>query len=110
MKINFLFRKPKFPFLLINGDEIYAVKSLKRLAIIIQTHDFTKNESYDIIDYDNEGWIYLPEYNMISPLTVKKSWRKKELVSLINSSKTLKDKNFEPLKPTVLNKSFKGEL
>ncbi len=107
MKLQYFFRSPEFPVLIINENELFVATSNKILAIILDKHDFSRQEYYNLIDSHNEGWAFFQKEYVISPLVIKKQWTKKELIQLYNNSKTIRDKALEPLEEKILNKTFK---
>jgi hypothetical protein len=40
----------------------------------------------DMVDVTGEGWAFDPELMIVSPLTIKKRWKKLEIVGLFNGS------------------------
>jgi hypothetical protein len=107
MELRYFFRRPKLPVLIINEDEIFVARSDKIFSDIIDKHDFSRHDYYNLLDCRNEGWAFYQNYNTISPLVVKKHWTKKELIQLYNNSKTIRDKGLEQLEEKILYKTFK---
>ena len=107
MKLQYFFRRPEFPVLIINENGIFVAKSAKFLLKIIDKHEFSRHDYYNLIDCSNEGWAFYPKQYVISPLVMKKHWTKKEIIQLYNNSKTIKDKGIEPLEERILYKPFK---
>ena len=106
MKINFFYREPEFPVLIIKENEVFGATSLKNLSKIIEKNDFSQQEYYYLIDCTNEGWAFYPEHNLVTPLVYKKNWFKKEIVQLFNNSNAIKERNVAPLKDNIYNKTF----
>ena len=89
MKLQYLFRKPIFP--MVSNIEGYFVgaKTLKELSIRLTKIQLDRNKSYDMVDFTGEGWsLYLPKM-VISPLTLKKRWTKREIIKLFNERKNI---------------------
>ena len=42
---------------------------------------------FPLIDVSGEGWSFHPEHMVISPLTLKKKWSKKEVIATFNNRK-----------------------
>ena len=83
--LKYIFRKPKFPIicnfdgvLVAAKSEITFTRQLDKLKIDIE-------KSYPLISISGEGWMFLPQYMAVSPLTAKKKWTKKEIITLYNS-------------------------
>jgi hypothetical protein len=87
-RVDFVFRKPRFPALIDTGDELIGVKTAteckKKLADITIADQGAK----PVIDVTAEGFSFYPELMLISPLSVKKRWSKAEIVRLYNSRRT----------------------
>ena len=72
--LKYIFRKPKFPIicnfdgvLVAAKSEITFTRQLDKLKIDIE-------KSYPLISISGEGWMFLPQYMAVSPLTAKKNW------------------------------------
>ena len=70
--LKYIFRKPKFPIicnfdgvLVAAKSEITFTRQLDKLKIDIE-------KSYPLIPISGEGWMFLPQYMAVSPLTAKK--------------------------------------
>ena len=90
MKLQYLFRKPVFP--MVSNIEGYFVgaKTPKDLSIKLIKIPFDRDKSYDMVDFTGEGWsLYLPKM-LISPLTLKKRWTKREIIKLFNERENIK--------------------
>jgi len=86
-KINHFFRKPKYP-VIINVDGILVCgKSAITLSRRLSEIKSMKSDSYHAIDSSVEGWAFIPEHWVISPMTLKKRWTKLEIINLFNERK-----------------------
>lgn len=83
--MKYAFREPSFPLLVETDSCLIGAKSLKDLENKIESSDFQSKSSYHVIDSKGEGWSYYHDMDLISPLTVKKRWFKKEIIDLHNS-------------------------
>ena len=84
--MKFFFRKPVFPILVDTGTELIVLRRAgegDRLARLVGPDA----EPLDVIDSRVEGFAYHPEHDIISPLTMKKDWRKAEIIALYNARK-----------------------
>jgi len=89
MKLQYLFRKPIFP--MVSNIEGYFVgaKTPKELSIKLTKIQLDRDKSYDMVDFTGEGWsLYLPKM-LISPLTLKKRWTKREIIKLFNERENI---------------------
>ncbi len=48
-----------------------------------------------VVDAAAEGWVLVTDVMVLSPLTHKKRWTKKEVIDLFNESKTAKQAGLE---------------
>lgn len=48
--------------------------------------DFIAEETYPLIDASGEGWVLVPKFSAISPLTFDKRWSKNRVVEMFNAS------------------------
>lgn len=84
--MEFFFRKPVFPILVDTGTELIVLRGAgegDRLPRLVEPG----GEPLDVIDSRVEGFAYYPKHDMISPLTMKKDWRKAEVIALYNARK-----------------------
>lgn len=84
--MNFFLRKPVFPILVDTGAELVVLRKASegdRLTRLLQPGA----EPLDVIDSRVKGFAYDPKHDVISPLTLKKDWRKAEIIALYNARK-----------------------
>jgi hypothetical protein len=84
--MKFFFRKPVFPILVDTGTELVVLRKGSegdRLPRLVEPDA----KPLDVIDSRVEGFAYHPRHHMISPLTLKKDWRKAEIIALYNARK-----------------------
>jgi len=93
MTLQFLFRKPKFPVIFNIDGKLIVVTSFNDFDKQIINIELKGNKFYEAIDSTVEGWLLSTEPLVISPLTLKKKWTKKELINLYNQSENCKRNN-----------------
>lgn len=89
--ITYIFRKPKYPIICNIDGYIFGAKSEVSFLKQIDYVEMDPDKNYDLIDISAEGWWFLPNHMAISPLTMKKKWFKKEIISLYNNRKNSTD-------------------
>ena len=87
MAIAFFFRKPKFPIICDFDGYVVAAKSLGGFSAELSKVEFAGDAHFPVIDISGEGWVFSPKYSMISPVTAKKRWTKKEVIAIFNNRK-----------------------
>jgi hypothetical protein len=63
-------------------------------------------EQLPLIDATAEGWVVDVEHMIVSPLTFKKHWTKKEVIELFNKSKTARQARMEYPAASLSSKRF----
>jgi len=97
--IRFLFRHPRFPVICDAQDVVIAAETPKQLYDQICSNELPLGEQIPVIDVTSEGWVLHTELMVVSPLTLKKRWTKKEVIEVFNKSKTAKEAGLKyPLK------------
>ena len=87
MDISFIFRKPKFPIICNLDGYVVAAKSKSGFEKELSKLEFATDSYFPVIDIAGEGWAFYPELKVISPLTMKKRWFKKEIIAIFNNRK-----------------------
>ena len=87
MNISFIFRKPLFPLICDLDGFVIAARSKRGLEKQLSKHKMSKDSFYSVIDRSGEGWALYPKLMVISPLTTKKRWFKKEVIGMYNNRK-----------------------
>ena len=85
--MKYLFRKPAFPVICNIDGFVFAAKSEKTFVKHLSEAIMEPGKTYDLVDSTGEGWLFSPEHMIMSPLTLKKRWSKKEIVALFNGRK-----------------------
>jgi hypothetical protein len=84
--IRFWPRKPRFPVIIDTGFELVGANTgaecSKRLA---RARIANGDQSRAVIDVTAEGFGFYPEMMVITPMTIKKRWKKTEIIELYNS-------------------------
>ena len=94
--LTFILRKPRFPILVDTGKKLLCCTSPKQCAKFIRPDCFSNLDPRPIIDVSGEGHAFYPEFMAISPLTTKKRWTKKELITMYNSRRGESREEFAP--------------
>ncbi len=100
IEFRILFRKPKYPVIVISEDRLMVASSLKKLAKNCLTAKIRKGEKViKAIDSSAEEFWYSPDNFAFAPGFGFKRWTKKQIIDLYNSSSNAKelDKKY-PLK------------
>lgn len=85
--MKFFLRKPVFPILVDTGAELVVLRRPGEGERLLSRLAGTGAKSLDVIDARVKGFAYYPEHDTISPLTLKKVWRKAEIIALYNARK-----------------------
>jgi len=84
--IGYLFRKPKYPLLIETDSRVVGARSINRIDRLFKEAAFVNKNNYIVIDSNGEGWSFVPEHAVISPLTMLKRWNKPKIIDFFNSS------------------------
>jgi len=87
-KINYLFRKPKYPVLIETDLRVFGARNGQKIEKLRKNELFTKKDSYTLIDSTGEGWMFMPEKSVISPFSINKQWTKLKIIEFFNSTLT----------------------
>ena len=85
-KIEYVFRRPRFPVMLAVDRELIAAASPAAFQREIGQQNLQKTEPMEMVDATGEGWAFHPDLMVVSPLTLKKRWRKVDVIRLFNQS------------------------
>jgi hypothetical protein len=85
-KIQYAFRRPRFPMICAVGNELLSVTSSAAFQRHIERLDLQGAKVIDIVDATGEGWALHADLMIVSPLTLKKRWKKVEVIRLFNES------------------------
>jgi hypothetical protein len=87
-KIRYVFRRPRFPIVCVVADELISAGSPAAFQRQIERLELESNAVLDIVDATGEGWALHAGLMAVSPLTLKKTWRKSEVIRLFNQSQS----------------------
>ncbi len=85
-KIQYAFRRPRFPIVCAVGDELISVGSPAAFQRQLERVDLQGHKMLDIVDARGEGWAFHAGLMIVSPLTLKKRWTKSAVIRLFNES------------------------
>jgi mannose-6-phosphate isomerase-like protein (cupin superfamily) len=85
-RVQYAFRRPRFPIICFAGRELLAAASTAAFQRQIERLDLQRAGPMDIVDSTGEGWAFHPDLMVISPFTLKKRWKKKDVIRLFNES------------------------
>jgi hypothetical protein len=92
MGMKIIFRKPSFPVVFSFNNNIYAARSVKKLAYMLER---TVADGFDdtvyVVDSEGEEFWYHAKHDGLAPGIIRKSWPKKRLISLFNESENVKN-------------------
>ena len=94
IRFNILFRRPKYPVIVISSDELNSAYNIDQLAAhCILSEPFDNEIFVKVIDSTGEEFWYSPEHFTLSPGMAFKRWTKKRIIELYNNSPNAKDNN-----------------
>ncbi len=97
MALRYWPRRPRFPIIVDTGRGLIGAVSgsdcSKRIA---RFGPFTDDKAMSVIDSTAEGFGFYPKMLLITPLTVKKRWKKAEVVELYNARKKPDAPEYKP--------------
>jgi hypothetical protein len=85
-KIQYAFRRPRFPIICAVGDELISARSAVGFQRQIERFEIQSGEVLDVVDATGEGWSFHSDLMIVSPLTFKKRWTKSAVIRLFNES------------------------
>jgi len=106
MKISFLFRRPVFPVILNLDGIVIGARSSKSLEKALRKIAVEPAKFYDMVDSTGEGWSLFAERMIISPLTIKKRWFKKDVIGLYNNRKNTPGQDAKYSEKSLSSKRF----
>jgi len=84
--IRCLFRSPDFPVVCDAGSVLVGASSLQDFSAQVATLDLPPDGNLPVVDASAEGWVFNTQHGVLSPLTIKKKWTKKEVIAMFNAS------------------------
>jgi hypothetical protein len=84
--VKCIFREPEFPLLCDVGGVLVGALSLAEFSRHVAVLDLPPDADLVVVDASAEGWVFNTKHRVLSPLTFKKRWTKKEVITLFNRS------------------------
>jgi len=94
--MQFLFRRPQLPMIIDTGKDLAGARTWAECESRFDMSAFSDNKAKPVIDVSAEGFALHPDMMVISPLTAKKRWTKREIIELYNRRKRLGAPAYEP--------------
>ena len=85
-KVQYAFRRPRFPVIYAVGNELRAATSSVALRRQLERLELPASAVVDLVDATGEGWAFHSDLMIVSPLTLKRRWTKIEVIRLFNES------------------------
>jgi hypothetical protein len=104
--IRFLFRQPKFPVICDAQGVLIGAETPGQLSDQVQSIRIPACEEIPLVDASSEGWVLDIDHMIVSPLTLKKVWTKKEIIAMFNKSKTAAQAGLEYPARSLSSKRF----
>ena len=104
--IRFFFQRPKFPVICDVQGVLIGAGTPKKLSDHLSSIELPSGEQIPLIDAAAEGWVLDIDHMIVSPLTFKKSWTKKEVIEVFNRSKTARQAGLEYPERSLSSKRF----
>ncbi|MGH7810214.1 MAG: hypothetical protein ACREP5_08065 [Candidatus Binatia bacterium] len=94
-KLRCAFRRPYFPIICKIGTELVYGDTLQQFERRLKKFDLIAEETFPLVDATGEGWVLVPKFSAISPLTLDKRWSKSRVVEMFNASANAKRAGFQ---------------
>ena len=105
IEFNIMWRKPKYPLIVVSDKRLYSAFDIKQLAKSCISSVPIENKSYiQVIDSTGSEFWYSPENYVLSPGFSLKKWTKKRIVESFNNSANAKDSLQEYSKKSLSSK------
>lgn len=85
-QVQYAFRRPRFPVIYAVGNELHAATSSVALRRQLERLELPGAAVVDLVDATGEGWAFHSALMIVSPLTLKRRWKKIEVIRLFNES------------------------
>src|SRR6266478_1308344 len=82
LRIEYVFRRPRYPLLCVVGDVLIAARTRQQLQRRLGRCVLSPNETLSVIDASGEGWALHTDCMALSPMMMMKRWTKAELIEL----------------------------
>lgn len=77
--------KPQFPIICDVDGYVIAAKSEKSFEKYIARAPLKPDSFYPVIDCNGRSWRFYGDRDVISPITFKRRWSKKEVIAVFNN-------------------------
>jgi hypothetical protein len=104
--INYIFRKPKFPVVYENNNNLIGGKTEKGFEIKVANLNIPSTSPPDVIDATGEVWFLSTDTLVLAPLTFKKRCTKKRLIDIYNNSNNSKENHIKYAEKSLSTKNF----
>ena len=88
MKLSYVFRRPRYPVLCEVAGDILAARSRQQLERRLSRLGLPADRTLRMVDASGEGWGVYLDLSAVSPLVLKKTWTKAELLRLYRERAT----------------------
>jgi len=88
VKLTYVYRRPRYPLLCYVGGDLIAARTKQELERRLSRMALPANGTLPMVDASVEGWGVHLEFSAISPLVLKKTWTKAELLQWYRDSAT----------------------
>ncbi len=88
LKLMHVFRRPRYPVLCEVPGDLIAAYSRPQLERRLSKVEIPRDTTLHVIDATGEGWGLHTQLMAVSPLVLKKTWTKAELIRLYRESAT----------------------
>jgi len=106
-EFKIIFRKPKYPVIVISAERLYSAYIIKKLATYcISAIPVDDRKIIPVVDSTGEEFWYSPEHHALSPGFSFKKWTKKRLIETYNSSSNAEDSEREYSMKSLSAKRF----
>ena len=85
-KLRYAFRRPLFPIICKIGQELVSGNTIQEFERRLKQFHLSAEEDFPLVDGIGEGWVLVPKFSAISPLTLDKRWSKNRLIEMFNAS------------------------
>jgi len=85
-KVQYAFRRPRFPIIYAVGNELRAALSPAAFQRQLERLEPQGGEALDMVDATGEGWVFHSDLMIVSPLTLTKRRKKIDVIRLFNGS------------------------
>ena len=85
-KVQYAFRRPRFPIIYAVGNELLAALSPAAFQRQLERLEPQGTKVLDMVDATGEGWAFHSDLMIVSPLTLKKRWKKIDVIRFFNGS------------------------